>query len=130
MINNRPVTPTILLIDGSPSARRIVQGFLRRARFSVQSVATASAAWEEIAYSPPALILLDLLLPDQSGADFLHALRQDPRTATTPIILLTALASDQHIEAGLTHGADDYITKPADLHTIAARVREWLPAAA
>lgn len=129
-MNQPHVPPTILIIDPSAHSRRVLQGFLRHNGWVAPTAATARAAWEAITNHTPDLIVLDLLLPDLSGADFLHALRHDPRTAAVPIILLTALAADHHIDAGLNHGADDYITKPADLHTIAARIREWLPAAA
>ena len=76
--------------------------------------------------SPPALILLDLMLPGMSGIELCRRLRREPQTRRTPIIMLTARGSEGERVAGLELGADDYITKPFSVRELVARVRAVL----
>src|SRR5918993_523459 len=75
---------------------------------------------------PPALILLDLMLPGMSGAELCRRLRREPSTRKTPIIMLTARGSESERVAGLELGADDYVTKPFSVRELIARVRAVL----
>src|ERR687884_1288858 len=75
------------------------------------------------AKNPPALIILDLMLPGMSGTDLCRRLRREPVTRRTPIIMLTAKTSEADRVAGLDLGADDYITKPFSVRELLARVR-------
>src|SRR3712207_4289210 len=75
---------------------------------------------------PPALILLDLMLPGMSGAELCRRLRREPSTRRTPIIMLTARESESERVAGLELGADDYVTKPFSVRELVARVRAVL----
>ena len=75
---------------------------------------------------PPALIILDLLLPGMSGSELCRRLRREPATRRTPIIMLTALATEAERVAGLDLGADDYIAKPFSVRELMARVRAVL----
>jgi two-component system alkaline phosphatase synthesis response regulator PhoP len=72
---------------------------------------------------PPLLIILDLMLPGMSGTELCRRLRREPATRRTPIIMLTAKASESDRVAGLDLGADDYITKPFSVRELLARVR-------
>src|ERR1044072_62792 len=72
---------------------------------------------------PPSLIILDLMLPGMSGTELCRRLRREPATRRTPIIMLTAKASESDRVAGLDLGADDYITKPFSVRELLARVR-------
>lgn len=72
---------------------------------------------------PPSLIMLDLMLPGMSGIELCRRLRREPATRRTPIIMLTAKASESDRVAGLDLGADDYITKPFSVRELLARVR-------
>ncbi|HEX8474087.1 MAG TPA: response regulator transcription factor [Pyrinomonadaceae bacterium] len=76
--------------------------------------------------NPPALILLDLMLPGMSGTELCRRLRREPATRRTPIIILTARGSETERVAGLELGADDYITKPFSVRELLARVRAVL----
>ena len=78
------------------------------------------------AQNPPALILLDLMLPGMSGTELCRRLRREPATRRTPIIMLTARTSEADRVAGLDLGADDYITKPFSVRELMARVRAVL----
>jgi DNA-binding response OmpR family regulator len=75
---------------------------------------------------PPALIILDLMLPGMSGTELCKRLRREPQTRRTPIIMLTARTSETDRVAGLDLGADDYITKPFSVRELLARVRAVL----
>ena len=75
---------------------------------------------------PPALILLDLMLPGMSGTELCRRLRREPRTRRTPVIMLTARGSEAERVEGLELGADDYVTKPFSVRELVARVRAVL----
>src|ERR1044071_8763961 len=79
--------------------------------------------------NPPALILLDLMLPGMSGTELCRRLRREPRTRRTPIIMLTARGSESERVAGLELGADDYVTQPFSVRELIARARAVLPRA-
>jgi DNA-binding response OmpR family regulator len=76
--------------------------------------------------NPPALIILDLMLPGLSGTELCRRLRHEPQTRRTPVIMLTALGSESERVAGLELGADDYVTKPFYVRELVARVRAVL----
>lgn len=76
--------------------------------------------------NPPLLIILDLMLPGMTGTELCRRLRREPLTRRTPIIILTAKASESDRVAGLDLGADDYITKPFSVRELLARVRAVL----
>jgi DNA-binding response OmpR family regulator len=76
--------------------------------------------------NPPALVLLDLMLPGMSGTELCRRLRREPSTRRTPIIMLTARGSESERVAGLELGADDYVTKPFSVRELVARVRAVL----
>src|ERR671927_213069 len=75
---------------------------------------------------PPALILLDLMLPGMSGTELCPRLRREPQTRRTPIIMLTARGTESERVEGLELGADDYVTKPFSVRELVARVRAVL----
>lgn len=78
------------------------------------------------AKNPPALVILDLMLPGMSGTELCRRLRREPATRRTPIIMLTARVSESDRVAGFDLGADDYITKPFSVRELMARVRAVL----
>ena len=77
-------------------------------------------------HAPPALIILDLMLPMMNGMDLCRRLRRENQTRRTPIIMLTAKTAEADRIAGLDVGADDYIAKPFSIHELLARVRAVL----
>src|ERR1051325_7459486 len=78
------------------------------------------------ARNPPALVILDLMLPGMSGTELCRRLRREPATRRTPIIMLTARVSEADRITGFDLGADDYITKPFSVRELMARVRAVL----
>ncbi len=85
-----------------------------------------AAALDTAGGRAPALIILDLMLPGMSGTELCRRLRREPATRRTPIIMLTARASEADRVAGLDLGADDYISKPFSVRELLARVRAVL----
>ena len=75
----------------------------------------------------PDLVLLAIMMPGMDGLQVCHTLKNDPATADTPVVLLSAKAQSHDIELGMRVGANDYITKPPDLLDLVARVRQLLP---
>src|SRR3712207_1823227 len=72
---------------------------------------------------PPALVLLDLMLPGMSGTELCRRLRREPATRRTPIIMLTARGAESERVAGLVLGADDYVPTPSSVRELVSRVR-------
>ena len=85
-------------------------------------VGDGAAALARVRSDPPDLAIVDIMLPRLSGTELVTEMRQDPRTASVPVILLTAKAEESDIVVGLSLGADDYITKPFSLTVLVARV--------
>jgi DNA-binding response OmpR family regulator len=76
--------------------------------------------------NPPALIILDLMLPSMSGLELCRRLRSEPLTRRTPIIIVTACTSEAEVAKGLELGADEYIKKPFSVRELLERVRTVL----
>ena len=109
----------ILVVDDEPYIAEMIAMSLRYAGYSVASAASGAEALEASAAEPPALVILDVMLPDMLGFDLLRRLR---RTSSTPVLFLTAKDSVEDRVRGLTLGADDYVTKPFSLEELVARV--------
>lgn len=117
---------TILLIEDEPAICELLTVQLTHAGYGVQSAASAAQAYQQINETLPDLILLDWMLPDQSGLHLAQRLRADARTREIPLIMLTARGTEQDKVDGLEAGADDYITKPFSPRELIARVRSLL----
>lgn len=106
-------TPTekkvVLIVDDEPQIRRLLGVALETTGFRAESVETGMQALNRVALHPPALILLDLGLPDLNGLEVLKRLRE---WTQIPVIILTAADAEMEKVAALDAGADDYVTKP------------------
>lgn len=116
----------ILIVEDEPAIRELVAVNLRHAGFRVDAAESAEAARTALAGTLPELIVLDWMLPGESGIDLAKALRADPRTREVPIMLLTARAHEGDKLLGFERGADDYLTKPFSPRELVARVRAVL----
>jgi DNA-binding response OmpR family regulator len=114
---------TILVIEDETSIASFVAAYLRNAGYVVSTAATAQAALVQLASDSPALILLDLNLPDGDGVELCRRIR---RTSDVPILMLTARDEDIDKIIGLEVGADDYLTKPFNPRELVARVKSVL----
>lgn len=117
---------TILIAEDQPHIRALIQYKLKNAGYKVVAVADGQEALAKAFEIKPDLVLLDVMMPLMTGFEVLSALRQDERTATVPILLVTAQSSEDEVLKGLEMGADDYITKPFSPNELAARVKTVL----
>lgn len=118
MTNNK-----VLVIDDDRFILRIIQDSLNAEDLEVSTARTCHIAEEYLAKELPDIILLDVVLPDDDGFNFLRQLRNNTRTSHLPIIMLTSKTDVVDKIHGLDLGADDYITKPFDPKELAARVK-------
>ncbi|MFP5413258.1 MAG: phosphate regulon transcriptional regulator PhoB [Gammaproteobacteria bacterium] len=120
----------ILIVEDEPAIRELLAVNLRHAGHLVSGVESAKAAQAHLDATVPDLIVLDWMLPGQSGIDYAKRLRADPRTREVPILMLTARAQEGDKLQGFDVGADDYVTKPFSPRELLARVRALLRRAA
>nr|BAL58468.1 two-component system, OmpR family, alkaline phosphatase synthesis response regulator PhoP [Candidatus Acetothermum autotrophicum] len=113
----------ILVVDDELKIVQLVRAYLQQAGFSVLTASTGKDALTLWKVEQPALIVLDLMLPDMDGFDVAREIR---KKSNTPIIMLTARAEDADRIAGLEIGADDYVVKPFNPRELVARVRAVL----
>lgn len=120
----------ILVVDDEPDLAALMQFHLVRAGYEVTTAGNGWEAIDAVRRDPPALILLDLMLPDLDGFGVCEILRRDPLTATIPLIIVSAWASSDSRHLGLELGALDYLTKPFSPRDLMARVNLLMQARA
>ena len=116
------VAPKILVVEDEELLQELLTYNLRRAGYHPISSLNGTEAFEIAVVEKPALILLDLMLPDTDGFAVCKHLRSRTETEAIPIIMLTAREQAADIVRGLELGADDYITKPFDMPVLFARI--------
>ena len=112
---------TVLLVDDNRDMREYVQRLLKT-RFHVVTAEDGRAALQKIQAHPPDLVLSDVMMPQMDGFQLLHAVRQDQKTCSIPVILLSARAGEESRIEGMQSGADDYLVKPFTARELLARV--------
>lgn len=120
------VSAQILIVEDEPAIRELLAVNIRHAGYVPILAPDASTARRQIDAALPDLILLDWMLPDQSGIELARRLRADIRTRDLPIIMLTARSQEADKLHGFDCGADDYVTKPFSPRELLARVRALL----
>jgi DNA-binding NarL/FixJ family response regulator len=117
----------ILIIEDQPQMRRKLAMILERENFEVDTAPNGLIGLDVARTRPPDLVICDIMMPELDGYQVLAALRGDNSTATTPFIFLTAKGEREDQRAGMSTGADDYLTKPVMkdelLGSIHARLR-------
>jgi len=116
----------ILLVEDEPAIQELIAANLMRAGHTVLRAQDAEIAQRIVRDALPDLVLLDWMLPGQSGIEFARRLRAEERTRTIPIIMLTARSEEQDKVLGLEIGADDYVTKPFSPRELMARIKAVL----
>jgi two-component system phosphate regulon response regulator PhoB len=117
---------SILVVEDEPAIQELLRLSLGEAGFDVHAVADAESAHAEIRRALPDLVLLDWMLPGQSGLTLARTLRADARTRELPIIMLTARGDETDRIAGLEAWVDDYVTKPFSPRELQARIKSVL----
>jgi len=115
---------SILVVDDSLTVRMDLDEALRNGGFATTLCGTAAAAQDALSRSVFALIVLDVLLPDADGIEFLKELKASPGTASVPVMLLSTEAEVRDRVRGLKTGADEYVGKPYDSTYVVSRARE------
>ena len=113
----------IYMVEDETNIRELVAYTLNASGFQAQGFADADAFYAAADRQPPDLVLLDIMLPGESGLDILRRLRDNPATRALPVILLTARDTEYDKVIGLDAGADDYLTKPFGMMELVSRVK-------
>ena len=117
---------TVLIADDEPSMRLLVHATIESDDYKVIEAADGNEAWTLIQQYKPSLVLLDVQMPGRTGIEILASIKSDPALKSTRVILLTAKALEADVEAGMTAGADFYLTKPFSPLDLLTRVEEAL----
>ena len=117
---------TILIVEDESDIQELIAYNLEKAGHEALRAGDAEQALETIREALPDLVIIDWMLPGMSGIELARALRAGKRTASIPMIMVTARAAEQDKLAGLEIGADDYVTKPFSPRELNARVKAVL----
>lgn len=118
--------PKILIVDDEPDALEVLGFKLRESGYVPLFAKDGTRAITIARDERPALIVLDLMLPEVDGLEVCKILRRDPNTSAIPILMLTARAAEMDRVLGLELGADDYVTKPFSPRELVLRIKKLL----
>lgn len=116
----------IYLVEDDSSIRELVVYTLNSTGLEAQGFDRPSQFWEAMEDATPSLVILDVMLPEESGIEILQKIRENPTTEKLPVIMATAKTSEYDKINGLESGADDYIAKPFSMMEMVARVKALL----
>jgi two-component system phosphate regulon response regulator PhoB len=116
----------ILVVDDEPDIMELVRFSLTQEGFLVDTAEDGATALAQVARRVPDLVVLDLMLPDESGTEVCRKLRSTPETAKLPVIMLTARSEEVDRVVGFELGADDYVTKPFSPRELVLRIKAVL----
>src|SRR5947207_4315096 len=122
-LESATVTENVLVVDDDPFIARLLEIELKAAGYDVRVGTDGEEALNLANERTPDLVLADVMMPKMDGFELTRRLRQDPRTASVSIIMLTARGLSSDKLEGFSAGADDYIVKPFDTPELLARVR-------
>jgi two-component system phosphate regulon response regulator PhoB len=116
----------VLIVEDEPAVQELLMAALSRGGFKVSVAGDAPAARASIRDTLPDVVILDWMMPGETGISLARALREEKRTRDLPIIMLTARAAEADKVSGLDTGADDFVTKPFSPRELVARVNALL----
>ena len=116
----------ILVVDDEPTIVRLMEFILARQGHEMIVAVNGEEALQKIAAHQPDLVLLDIMMPRIDGYEVAQRVRADPKTASLPIIMLSAKAQDEDIRRGVEVGVDEYVTKPFTPDHLVQVVSEYL----
>jgi two-component system, cell cycle response regulator DivK len=121
------MTHVILVVEDNERNLKLLRDVLEYAGYDVRVARTAEDGITLAVKEPPDLVLMDLQLPGIDGTQALRLLRENPRTATIPVVAVTAQAMKQDRERALEAGFDGYVEKPISVRAFPDQVRSFLP---
>jgi two-component system phosphate regulon response regulator PhoB len=121
-----PAKQRILVVEDEADLADLLKYNMEREGYLCSTAADGTAALMEVRRMPPDLVILDRMLPGMSGDEVASEIKRQPRTATIPIIMLTAKAEESDELVGFALGADDYVSKPFSMKLLVARVSALL----
>lgn len=116
----------IYIVEDDVNIREIETIALKNSGYTVQAFETAKEFYKKTEEHVPDLVLLDVMLPDESGYDIVKKIRKNPATKKLPVIMVTAKTQEIDMIKGLDDGADDYIKKPFSIMELISRVKALL----
>jgi DNA-binding response OmpR family regulator len=116
----------ILIVDDEEDVHKVLGKMLLKEGYQIQSAFSATDAKEKIQESKPDLIILDIMMPKVSGIELLNELKEDEATKDILVIIVSAKDEQADRIEGLTHGADDYISKPFHLRSLIRKIEHVL----
>lgn len=116
----------ILVVDDDSTTVKIITHFLEKENYRVSTSFSGIEGLEKAFQEPPDLILLDIMMPDLNGFQWLSIYRKDKETARTPVVILSSLSEEADVLKGLEIGAVDYITKPFSPQVLMAKIKKNL----
>ena len=112
----------VLIVDDEPANRTLLRDPLEVHGYEILEAENGEQALQMVAQRPPDVILLDVMMPRLDGYEVCRLLKKDARTATIPVLMVTALSERMERLMGIAAGANDFLTKPVDLQEVALRV--------
>jgi two-component system alkaline phosphatase synthesis response regulator PhoP len=119
-------TPAILVVDDNQQNLELLQAYLEDINCRTVPAIDGIEALEIVEKNPPDLILLDIMMPKMSGFEVCRRLKNNPKTADIPVIMVTALSEFGDIERGIDSGTDDFLSKPVNKLELLTRVKTML----
>ena len=118
--------PVILVVEDSPTARKVIKMVLAREGFGVVEASSGKEALEMAKEVRPRLVLLDVMLPDMTGYDILPQLRQNKHMVETPVVMLTGKKGSMDRMKGMLAGSSEYLTKPFNPQKLTTIIKKYL----
>ena len=116
----------ILIVDDEPQIHTVLGKLLSKEGYEIESAYSAEEAFKKIALKRPSLILLDVMMPKVSGIEVCNRLKENPETKDILILILSERDAQADRLEGLTHGADDYVSKPFHLRSLVRKIQHML----
>ncbi|MBI4422746.1 MAG: response regulator [Elusimicrobia bacterium] len=121
-----PSKPRVLHVDDNAESRALVQDILALLGYEAATAASALEGLKAAKARPPALILMDAMMPEMDGFDACQHLRRDPALASIPIIMMTSLERMADVEQAFAAGANDYLLKPVTVDRLREKLAKFL----
>lgn len=119
----KPLQGRVLVVDDEEPNRTLLRDSLEPHGYEIEEAADGEAALRSVAACPPDVVLLDVMMPGMDGFEVCERLKQEPATASIPVLMVTALSARQERLMGIAAGANDFLNKPVDLQDLSLRVR-------